>query len=256
MPKTLKITATRRAELDAALEASGGVFNTAAQILGCHGATVKKHVKADDILCRKWKPEWVKEDGEDPEIHRPVQLTAYDKEEIAMAKQDRSLQKGFVELGFAEDEIAFLTPLAEFSNGRLEQVIDLTYGGMVNNTAKLMILFNKQLEKVNSIMLNPDLFDETNAEGTIVYSGYKKLKESTTILLEIQKEVRATARAAEDTMITRAKIREIKKRQQEEDKDPLKKPGFGGPPEVFGTTPNLTQNVYSNQETKKADAEI
>jgi hypothetical protein len=136
----------------------------------------------------------------------------------------------------------------------MDEVIDLTYGGMVRNSAKLLTMFHDTQDALNEIMQNPAAFNEYGEKGQITYSGYKKMKEMMNALLEIAKETRATNTAAEQTMITRAKILEIKKRQQEDQKGPPKVPGFG-PPEVFGS-PTFVQNNHYGKEEKKADAEV
>lgn len=254
--KPKRMTTERRAEIERAMEAADGVASTASGILGCKPATLANWIKSDDILLRKWRPDLVKDDGADPEIHRPTQINPVEAKTMALAKEDRSLAAGFRDLGFSKEEIEFLTPLAEFTNGRFEQVIDLTYGGMVNNTAKLLKLFQDTLDQVLKIQENPSAYDETNSEGVVLYSGWKKLKEARSSLLEIQKEIRATKSEAEETMITRAKIKEIQKRQAEEAANKtLKKPAFGGPPEVFGHAPKMEQHIHHHHEPKPVDAE-
>lgn len=248
------MTPERRDEIDRAMEVTDGTLTTASKILRCHPDTLKRWIESDDILLRKWKPEWVKEDVEDTEVHRPIQISGKERRAIALSKEDRTLKKGFRDLGFSDDEVSFLTGIAEFTNGRIDEVIDLTYGGMVRNYSKLLKIFSDTQEVLDQMLKDPSAYNEYGEKGNITYSGYKKMKEMMNALLEIAKEARATNTAAEQTMITRAKILEIKKRQQEDDKGPPKVPGFG-PPEVFGN-PHFTQNNHYHNEIKKADKDV
>lgn len=245
-----KLTPERRAEILSAMEASNGVKKAAAKILGCQPTTLANHIKRDEVLAAKYDPNY-KPDVADPQIHRPVdkaQVTA-----ISLAKEEASLVGGWQEVGFTEEESEYLAGLSKFTNGRLDAVIDFTYGGMVHNATSLSLLVQKIMNKLNEVMANPSKFDEMNDQGTVVYSGYRKMKELNNSLIEVMKEMRATNSAAEQTMITRAKIDEIKRIKEENSKTGVRKPGFlGGPPEVFGNAPNLTQNVTNNNAPKDA----
>lgn len=243
-----KLTPQRREEIQSAMEASNGVKKAAAKILKCSHATLANHIKRDDVLRAKYDPTYVPEKV-DPEIHRPA-----DKDQvasIALAKEEASLVGGWQEVGFSEDESAYLAGLANFTNGRMERIIDFTYGGMIHNSTSLALLAKDSVEMLKEIMKDPAKFHEYNDDGAITYSGYRKMKEMNSSVMEIMKEMRATNDAAEQTMITRAKIDEIKRIKEEANQTGVRKPGFG-PPEVFGAGPKMTQNVTNNNGAKGA----
>jgi len=241
-----KLTPQRREEIQSAMEMSNGVKKDAAKILKCAPATLAQHIKRDDVLRAKYDPTFVPE-VVDSEVHRPVdrdQVTS-----IALAKEEATLVGGWEQLGVTAEETEYLARLATFTNGKLDQVIDFTYGGMVHNSTMLSLLVGKTMETLKDIMENPASFHEMNDDGAITYSGFRKMKEMNSSLLEIMKEMRATNAAAEQTMITRAKIDEIKRIKEESNKTGHRKPGFG-PPEVFGAGPKLTQHVTNNHGAK------
>lgn len=250
------MTAERRDEIDRAMEATGGVLTTTSTLLKCRVETLKKWIRSDDILMRKWKPNWIKEEDLDPEVHRPIQLSGDQRRDLAIAKENKSLAQGFRDLGFNEDEIKFYSSIASFTNGRMDQVIDFTYGGMARGAAKMLKLADDTKELLDKVSANPDAYNEYGEKGNITYSGWKKMKEIQSAYLAIQKEIRATNEEVIKSKIQCAKIEEIKKRQKEEANKTKKVPGFGGPPEVFGNTPNMTQNNYYCKNEKQADADI
>lgn len=253
--KKHSLTPEKRDEIDRAMEATGGVRTKAAKILRMKNDTLKNHLEKDGPLRLKWCNAPVEETF-DPEIHRPITMTAEEKKELALSLEEGSLAKGFRELGFKDDEVAQLAQIAQFTNGRLDKISDLTAGGMANQSARLMLLFNSTFDQLKAISENPKAFNEedTDDKGNVktTYSGWKKMKDLTTGLLEIAKEIRQTDAAGRDAMIVRAKIDEIKKRQAEESKGAPKVPGFG-PPEVYGN-PTFIQHVHNDGQKGMRDA--
>lgn len=250
------ITPERREELDAAMEATGGVVSHAAKILKCKDTTLKFWIKSDSILKAKWfglDPE------EDTSIHKP-EITDQERSALAFAKEEVNMAKGWGSLGFDLKETEKLLQISNFTNGRMEKITDLTTGGMSRNAARLLLLFDETYEKIQEVMANPEKYHEYEQRGKdgeggqkIVYSGWKKLKELMNTLLEIAKETRSTNDAAQASIIQRAKIEEIKKRMAEDSKGPKKVPGFGGPPEVYGN-PTFVQNNYGSSKKEEKNA--
>jgi hypothetical protein len=243
-----KLTPERREEILSAMESANGKKKDAAKILNTTTTTLLKHIRRDEVLSAKYDPLY-KPDVVDSSVHRPV-----DRDQVAaisLAKEEASLVGGWQEVGFSEEEAEYLSGLSKFTNGKLDQVIDFTYGGMIRNTTSLSLLVEKIMKRLDKLMADPTKYHEINSEGAITYSGYRKIKETNSSLLEVMKEMRATNAAAEQTMITRAKIDEIKRVKDENKKTGFRKPGFG-PAEVFGAGPKMTQHVTNNNGVKDA----
>lgn len=252
-PKKKRLTPERRAELDSAMEATDGNLVDTSKILSCNVETLKKWIANDDIMLRKWKPEWIKDEDADESIHRPRQLTAVQRRELAIAKEEESLKEGFRELGVDDETTAYLVTVAGFTNGRIEGVTDLLTGGMSASAINMIDLVRRLKEDADKIAKNPDRYSEVNDKGVVVYSGWKKLKEVRQQIAEYTKELRNLSKDIRDMRIADAKIEEIRRVQKEREQDPKKTPGFG-PPEVYGN-PKLTQNNYYGNQIKEAEKE-
>lgn len=237
-----KLTPERRAEILSAMDAANGVKAAAVKILGCTTQTLNRHIKQDEVLRSRYDPTY-KPAVVDTEIHRPASKD--DATSIAIAKEEASLVGGWQDVGFTEEESQYLSGLSQFTNGKLDQVIDFTYGGMVKNATSLSLLVRDTIQMLKKVMENPAAFHEYNDDGAITYSGFRKMKELQNSVTEQMKEMRATNSAAEQTMITRAKIDEIKRIKEESNQQGAKRPGFG-PVEVFGKPPNMTQHIHNH----------
>lgn len=244
------ITPEMRDEIDAAMEATGGVVTKAAKILKTKPPTLKNRILAETSLRMKWYPG---EPTPDADIHRPLTKTAGEAKRDALTLETENLQRGFREMGFKDDDIKELAKMAQFTHGRLKEVTDLTAGGMANQSARLMLMFNKIHERVLQMSECPEKYNEYNEDEKgrkLAYSGWKKLKELMATMLEISSEIRKTDAAGREAMVMRYKIDEIENKLRENQREGKKVPGFG-PPEVFGNPKFIQNNFYKGKEGMK-----
>lgn len=241
-----KLTPERRAEILSAMESCDGNKTHAAKVLGCTLQTVNRHIKCDEVLRSKYDPKY-KPEHADLEIHRPASKD--EAASISIAKEEATLVGGWQDVGFSEEESRYLSSLADFTNGKMDRIIDFTYGGMIKNVTSLSLLVKDTIDMLREVMKDPSKYHEYNDDGDITYSGFRKMRELQNSVSEQMKEMRATNSAAEQTMITRAKIDEIKRIKEENNQKGARRPGFG-PPEVFGSVPSMTQNITHNHPPK------
>ena len=197
-------------------------------------------------MMRKWKPEWISDEDIDESIHKPRQLTASQRRDLAIAKEEQGLSGGFRELGVPDETIKYLVSVAEFANGKMDSITQLLTGGMSVSALSMIDLIRQLKADADKLALDPSKYDEVNPAGTITYSGWKKLKDVRDQIKEMTKEFRNLSKQSREMQIDDAKIKEIRRRQMEDAAKPKKSAGFGGPPEVFGNTPNLTQHVHNH----------
>lgn len=243
-----RLTPEEAEELDRAMEASGGSMAGAARILGRNVATVKKWLHGHKPLMRKWKPErceGVDEDTQD--IFRAPVLSPEEKRYLAAERVDARIEKDVRNLGFDEDDSDFLVQVAKSTVGKFDSVHDLALGGVVNSLGNLMLLRKRLQEEFDKIAENPEAHDIVNSVGAVTYPGHKKLIELSDRITAISKEIRNVNKATEDGYITRAKIEQIKRQREEEEKTGKKFAGFGEPKTM------IQNNYYGPPQQKKAN---
>lgn len=225
-----KLTPEEAEELDRALEASKGSMVGAARILGRNVETVKKWLNSHKPLLRKWKPErceGVDMDTED--VFRAPVLSPEEKRYLAAQEADKRIEQDVKNLGFDEGDSEFLIKVAKSTVGKFDSVHDLALGGVVNSLGNLILLRQRLQDEFDKVAENPEAHDIVNSVGVVTYPGHKKLIELSDRITAISKEIRSVNKATEDGYITRAKIDQIKRQREEDEKTGKKFAGFGPP---------------------------
>ena len=150
-------------------------------------------------------------------------------------------------LGFDEGDSEFLIKVAKSTVGKFDSVHDLALGGVVNTLGNLILLRKRLQEEFDKVAENPEAHDIVNSVGVVTYPGHKKLIELSDRITAISKEIRSVNKAMEDGYITRAKIEQIKRQREEEERTGKKFAGFG-PPKTM-----IQNNYYGPLPHKKGN---
>lgn len=259
-PKRQPVTGDDIARLDAALETTQGNRAHAAQMLGWAKSRIENIINDREPMRVKWghRRGPVPTNELSDEIDRPeTTLPQFSREEkkaaLAIAKQDALLEGTWEKTGFSKEQREFLSTLQTSYALNLRSTVDLTYGGMVHTSTRLLMVFEDLVKKIKHIDDHPEEYERTHrsefGENT-VKSAHEFRCELYDRLIHISGEMRKVHTDVTKAQYVRAQLEALRRGSS-----PNAKGGFGqgAPPMAVQVNVNASKVEVAVPDAKPVD---